>query len=86
MPNQRSPGQKLIAFPLDAELLEELDRARGTMNRSQFIREALAYKLGVDDSSLKDAPDRVGKGGPKKTVNYRDELRSDRAKTKKKKP
>jgi hypothetical protein len=65
VPNQRSPGQKLIAFPLDEDLLAELDRARGHMNRSQFIREALAAKLGVQSSDIIAPPDRAGKGGPK---------------------
>lgn len=65
MPNQRSPGQKLIAFPLDGELLAELDKVRGSVNRSQFIREALAAKLGIK-LDIAVAPDRAGKGGPKK--------------------
>jgi len=68
VPNSRSPGQKLIAFPLDEELLSALDSARGPLNRSQFIREALAAKLGLAGHALQQAtaaPDRVGKGGPK---------------------
>ena len=51
----------MIAFPLDEDLLDELDRVRGSMNRSQFIREALAVKLGVDQGKTV-APDRAGKG------------------------
>ncbi len=45
MPNVRSQNQRLIAFPLDAELLAELERARRGKTRSQFIREAVREKL-----------------------------------------
>jgi hypothetical protein len=67
VPNQRAKGQKLIAVPLEETFLEELDRARGGASRSAFVREAI-YRLlrerGVDlPPSIKDAPDRTGKGG-----------------------
>jgi hypothetical protein len=62
----RSPGQTLIAVALDKNFLEEIDRKRGTMNRSQFIRESLARHLGVSLVHAA-APDRTAKGGrPKK--------------------
>lgn len=73
VPNQRSPGQKLIALALDEELLASLDAARGTMNRSQFIREALVEKV-AEGITLREGisapPDRAGKGGrPAKKQN-----------------
>lgn len=66
VPRNRSPGQTLVAFSLDKELEKAIDSARGGKSRSQFIREALAMKLGVS-LHLAEAPDRAGKGGrPKK--------------------
>lgn len=38
-------GLSLIAFKLDRELLEEIDRARGRLGRSAFIRDAIAADL-----------------------------------------
>jgi metal-responsive CopG/Arc/MetJ family transcriptional regulator len=76
VPGKRSAGQKVIAFPLDEDLLDELDRVRGSMNRSQFIREALAIKLGVDPRKTA-APDRAGKGrkaGVGKVKNVRKKI------------
>jgi hypothetical protein len=58
MPSKRAPNQKLIAFPIDDELAGLMDRARGTMNRSQFIRDAIARMLGVP-AEMGRAPDRV---------------------------
>lgn len=58
---------------MDNEFLEELDRARGEMNRSAFVREAiwrLLKERGIDlPASIKAAPDRAGKGGrPRKVI------------------
>ena len=58
MPSKRAPNQKLIAFPIDDELAGLMDQARGTKNRSQFIRDAIARMLGVPIQMGK-APDRV---------------------------
>ncbi len=45
MAGKRSPGQTLVAFPLDENLLLEIDAARGRVSRSQWIREAIGEKL-----------------------------------------
>jgi hypothetical protein len=79
VPGQRSPDQKLIAFPLDEALLDEVESARGAKSRSQFIREALTHylhhELGVQvREGLQNAPDRAGKKHRPK-VNYRDNLK-----------
>ena len=48
---------------MDAELLQELDGARGRTSRSQFVREAIAEKLKEMGFKISDAlvfpPDRV---------------------------
>jgi hypothetical protein len=63
MANVRGKNQTLITCPIDADLLEELDGARGRISRSQFIREAIAEKLrgmGLDVSEdIVFPPDRV---------------------------
>jgi hypothetical protein len=51
-----------ITITLPEELLAAVDDARGRMGRSEFLRLALAEKLGMGDE-LVAAPDRVGKGG-----------------------
>lgn len=66
----RSDGQTLVAVALDQRLLDEIDRRRGGVNRSAFIRESLVahYKL---PAHLAAAPDRTGKGGrPPKPMDY----------------
>src|ERR1051325_6663600 len=45
MPGKRRAGQVFIGFQADAELIRDLDRARGRTDRSQFVREAVADKL-----------------------------------------
>src|ERR1043166_235519 len=45
MPGKRRAGQVFIGFQADAELIRDLDRARGRTDRSQFVREAIADKL-----------------------------------------
>ena len=83
MPNQRSPGQKLVAFPVDEELLTELDQQRGKLSRSQFIRDALAeylQSLGVPvREEIVSPPDRTGPRN-KKPVSYKESLRSETSK------
>lgn len=58
MPGKRSEGQRLVAIPMDSELLNLMDKKRGPKNRSQFIREAIAKMLGLP-SEAAHAPDRV---------------------------
>jgi len=69
MPNQRAPGQTLIAFAVDAAFLAEIDHARGTRSRSEFVRSALYRELVNRGTalprSIQAAPDRAGKGGRK---------------------
>src|ERR1041384_8285455 len=45
MPGKRRAGQVFIGFQADAELIRDLDRARGRTDRSQFVGEAIADKL-----------------------------------------
>lgn len=56
-----------LGFKADPALVEMLDQGRGSVSRSQFIREAVAEKLDVPLSHA-SAPDRKGKGGPKGSV------------------
>ena len=63
--------QKMIGVRVDDELLEEIDRVRGAMSRSDFVRMAAYNALKEAGSELPEsvtaAPDRAGKGGrPKK--------------------
>ncbi len=70
MPNQRRAGQMFLGFQADLELVRELDRGRGRMDRSQFIREAIAQKLGELGIRVKEdliyPPDRAARVA----VNY----------------
>ncbi len=65
-----SANRALITLRLDAPFLDALDRARGHLDRSTFIRDAIAAALtrrGVAfDERHIYAPSRAGKGGPKK--------------------
>jgi len=62
-------GHKLIGCRCSRSLVSKIDKARGPLNRSQFVRDALLDKLralGIDVSAAEvNAPDRKGKGGPK---------------------
>lgn len=72
MPGKRSPNQRLVAFPLDEDLLSMVDEARGPISRSQFIRDALAEHLGLPNA-IAEPPDRAGKKAnplPRKAVDY----------------
>ena len=70
MVTNRSKGQTMIGCWCDESFVEKIDKARGGVNRSQFCRDALTEKLegmGVKvDMFERYAPDRRGKGGPKK--------------------
>jgi hypothetical protein len=79
MPGKRAPGQKMITFWADGELLTTLDSARKRppkLDRSQFIRNALIDKLrdlGYPvDEALAQAPDRASKEMiPSKVIQMR---------------
>jgi hypothetical protein len=58
----RSDGQTLVAVALDQRLLDEIDRRRGLVNRSAFIRESLVAHYNLP-AHFAAAPDRTGKGG-----------------------
>lgn len=69
----RSPGQKLVPVPINEGLLRNLDdglRKLAYSNRSQFVRDAIYEKLTKLGSRIPrmmaQAPDRIGKGGPRK--------------------
>lgn len=70
MANARAPGQKLLGFWSDQDFLDAIDRARGEVNRSQFVRDCV--ERGLADAgilvprSVVKAPDRAGKGRPRK--------------------
>jgi len=68
MPGKRSEGQRLVAIPMDSELLSLMDKKRGAKNRSQFIREAIAKMLGLS-SDAAHAPDRVKRLEPTHRLN-----------------
>ena len=63
---------KLVGFWCDNRFLKEIERARGRMARSQFIRDALGEKLVALDipvpAEFVVAPDRAGKGGRRRVV------------------
>ena len=78
----RSEGQTMIGCWCEQALVEKIDHARASHTRSHFCREAIAEKLRTLGFKVSDqevsAPDRKGKGGPKRTVyrlsRYRAEL------------
>lgn len=61
---------KLVGCWCDKDFLAEIEKARGKVGRSQFVRDALVEKLekmGIKiPRELTVAPDRAGVGGPKK--------------------
>ncbi|SRR5260221_4534745 len=69
VPNQRRPGQTFLGLQVSAELFKLVNEARKKlrMDRSSFVREAIAEKLrGLDydvPASLVDPPDRADRGG-----------------------
>ncbi|MDR0535566.1 MAG: ribbon-helix-helix domain-containing protein [Puniceicoccales bacterium] len=72
MESPRSKGQSFIGVPLDSELLGLLDEAREAAgeNRAEFVRLAIVERLVKTgyrvNARLAKAPDRRGKGGPRK--------------------
>ncbi len=72
----------MIGCWCEEALVDKIDRARGSHTRSHFCREAIAEKLRALGFKVSDqeiaAPDRKGKGGPRRTVyklsRYRAEL------------
>lgn len=73
MPGKRSKGQKLIAIPLDEDLLKLIDESRGHESRSAWVRAAIAGLLAEQGYNIPDglarAPSRDGVGGrPKSTA------------------
>ena len=72
MPNLRSEGQIMIGCWCEQAFVEKIDRARHSRTRSEFCRAAIAEKLrsmGIDVSEREAAaPDRAGKGGPRRVL------------------
>ena len=60
----------MIGCWIDEAFAAKVDRARGAHTRSQFCRDAIASKLKANGYKVFDAeiyaPDRKGKGGPRK--------------------
>jgi len=77
MPNQRAENQTVVAVWLDAEYLDAVDKARKIkgLDRSSFIREAIADKLKYLQVPYKEehvhAPDRTRPRPPGKPVRYK---------------
>jgi len=76
--------QKMIGVRVDDDLLAEIDRVRGSMSRSDFVRKAAYEALKLEGSKLPPeviaAPDRAGKGGPRPTILTREEIEPYRTK------
>lgn len=70
MPGEHNENTKLLGFFAKRPLVALVDEARAGKGRSQFMREAAIEYMearGVEvPPELKDAPDRAGKGGPRK--------------------
>ena len=60
----------MIGIWCGADFVEKIDAARGAISRSQFVRDALKELCGKNGVPVSEkstlAPDRAGKGGPKK--------------------
>jgi hypothetical protein len=71
MPGGHSEKTKLLGFFADRDLTRIVDKVRGAKGRSQFLREAVVEYMEshgeVIPAHLRNAPDRAGKGGPKKS-------------------
>jgi len=78
----------MIGVRVDDDLLAEIDRYRGSMSRSEFVRLAAFESLKSKGSSLPrsviNAPDRAGKGGPRATMLVREPDAAYRLKPKEK--
>jgi hypothetical protein len=72
MANQRAAGQTMVGFWADEDFTAKIDAARGGVPRSQWLRDVIAEHLvqrGFRVTSEETrAPDRKGKGGPRKPV------------------
>jgi hypothetical protein len=71
--SKENERQQLIGFRVGPELLDEIDRKRGRLSRSEFLRQAVFAELKDLGSDLNEeattAPDRKGKGGrPRKRI------------------
>ena len=68
MEKNRNNTQKILTLHVDPVLFEATEQARGRVNRSQWIRDAIAeegMREGIavpEDAAL--PPDRARKGGP----------------------
>jgi hypothetical protein len=76
MSGVRAAGQTLIGCWCKLSLVEKIDHQRGDLSRSQFARDAIGELLksqGIEiETGETQAPDRKGKGRPKKyTVSSR---------------
>ena len=76
--------QKMIGVRVDDDLLAEIDRVRGSMSRSDFVRRATFEALKSAGSELPQSiilpPDRAGKGGPRPSILVREEAANYRPK------
>jgi hypothetical protein len=67
MASPRTNTQKLLTLHVDAELYAAAEKARGRINRSQWIRDAIAEKLARENVAVSEdavlPPDRGRKGG-----------------------
>ena len=63
---------KLVGCWCERDFLTAIDRARGELGRSQFLRDALLEKLAREGIHIPRektvAPDRAGKGGPHRRI------------------
>ena len=73
MANQRADGQTLVGFWADENFTAKIDAARTGVARSQWLRNVIAehlrkngYPVPISETS---APDRTGKGGPKRKTS-----------------
>ena len=77
MPNVRRDGLVPVCFRCSKEFLGAIEEGRKqsrALDRSQFIRDAIAAKLAALPTTYKPGdelmPDRMGKGGRPKKVMY----------------
>ena len=72
MDETRTNTQKLLTLHVDEVMFEAVEQARGRVNRSQWIREAIAEKALREGVKLPEMaiypPDRARKGGNKWTA------------------
>ena len=70
MAHPRTTKQVFIGFWVNESIVEKIEKDRGTVPRSTFLRDALADYLRSKGHIIEDEeiapPDRAGKGGPKR--------------------